>query len=516
MRLRWAAAAIALACASSVAPAVGSEQAFRSPPSNLTLKSSSERVTVIFDRATTAKSSAVAYRVTVSGNSRLDHDSNYQVKTLHSISRTPGGSGREQVAFKIKSPQLYGYGPKIWVQVEAKLTSGSKKRSIARSPKAVTGLTPANPAPTAITVTATCKGFTARWKSGYKPARARGLVVAVAEVEPGGQVLQPVKYRGFEPADSISVASLKPSTVYRIKAQASSVDQRSSWTESHDLKTSSCGTFYRVGTYNTQIYRANKVSWTKYRAARVAKQIKDSKLDLVGVQETLTLNGNMLHTLTDKLGDNWSVSSSSLAGVHLLYNYRRMTAVGVPRQYPDQGDTTAVAQVFDSYVPPEQPPEGYRPEPRFVVVNLHIPKDLTQSQRRAQVRSAMALAAQLKAEHDAPDIPTVFVGDVYLATTEEKRTAVREELSKSMSDAEFYQPGRTLDLYNSRNGLVKCPPHVNGVKVDGIFTSDSVAVSYWNMPKYMFSEGCFRGGFPSDHNPIVANVWLPKVASSSD
>ncbi|KQY55804.1 hypothetical protein ASD11_14975 [Aeromicrobium sp. Root495] len=231
----------------------------------------------------------------------------------------------------------------------------------------------------------------------------------------------------------------------------------------------------------------------------------------MAVQETLTVNGKMLPTLMDKLGSQWETASGSLAGTHFLYKFRDITVVGSPRQYPDAGETTAIAQAFDLKGVPTEPSDDYQPEPRLVAVNLHIPPNLSEVDRKKQIRAALALADHVKADVNAPDIPTIFLGDFYLATSAEKRTAVRQQLSKSMSDTEFFKPGRSLDLYNSRNGLVRCPPHVNGVKVDGIFTSDRIAVTGWSMLKYRFDRGCFQSGFPSDHNMISANLWFSQA-----
>ena len=475
----------------AAAPAEAAEYGIKTAPSAFGASASASRITFTWARPTSKAVQKVKYTVTIAGNRDMNRDANYQVKTVYGYTRTSTRTTtRDSAVFSPKAPTAYTYGARIWVKVVTSTIRGKYKKA---DPQKATnrysaGLQPANPDPAKdLRVTPTCKGFTARWNT--MPERSRGMKVEVA----GSDGTQ--SFVGYEPARSIAISSLKSGADYRVRAQATSVKQRSAWTDWESVKTLSCArSVVRVGSYNTQVYRANSVAWST-RAPKVAAQIKGTDLDVVGLQETPAISGNQLPTLLSKLGRSvWNVADDTLGGVHLIYRKDRFNLVG-SSEYDNKNNAIAVAQGFEG--------KGGSTPP-FIAVSLH-----STAGKQSEVQAAVALAERLqRSERALASAPVIFVGDIVLASGDDKRTAVRAELSKTLSDTEFYKPGRALDLYNSRNALIKCPPHVSGVKVDGIFTSDSAAATSWYMPKYGFSKGCFRSGFPSDHNLITSNVWL--------
>lgn len=478
----------------AAAPAEAAEYGIKTAPSAFGASASASRITFTWARPTSKAVQKVKYTVTVAGNRDMNKDANYQVKTVYGYTRTSTRTTtRDSAVFSPKAPTAYTYGARIWVKVVTSTIRGKYKKA---DPQKATnrysaGLQPANPDPAKdLRVTPTCKGFTARWST--MPERSRGMKVEVA----GSSGTQ--SFVGYEPARSIAISSLKSGADYRVRAQATSVKQRSAWTDWESVRTLSCApNSVRVGSYNLQKQGANKVSWTT-RAPKAASQIVATDLDVVGLQESPSYSYPQLQKLQSELkkrGKTFNRADSSNGGVHLIYNTARLTPIGSAQYYSGTNNAIAVARTFES---------RSRGIPRFVAVSLH-----STAGKQSEVQAALRLADSVKsAESLDADTPVIFVGDIVLASGDDKRTAVRAELSKTLSDTEFYKPGRALDLYNSRNALIKCPPHVSGVKVDGIFTSDSAAATSWYMPKYGFSKGCFRSGFPSDHNLITSNVWL--------
>ncbi|KQY55971.1 hypothetical protein ASD11_15935 [Aeromicrobium sp. Root495] len=484
----------------AASPAEAAEYGIKTAPSSFQVASKSPtRMTFSWKRPISKGVQRVKYTVTIAGNRDMNRDANYEVKTSYGYTRTSTRTTTRDKSpiFGINQPTLYGYGARIWVNVVTS-TLGPKKYRKADPQKASNrysaGLQPANPKDPAsdLKVTPTCKGFTARWNS--MPAGARGMKVEVTDLK----TLAKQSFVGYEPARSLAVSSLPSSTTYSVRAQATSVKQRSGWTAAQTITTTTCASdVVRVGSYNALVWREGKAAAWGTRAPLVAAGITSANLDLVGLQETSASSGPsgpQLDTLMSKLGrSTWRVADDTLGGVHLIYNKDRLSTVGAS-QTDDRLDGVAVAQAFRA---------GPR-EPAFVAVSLHSTAGL-----KSQVVMAKGLAESVKTAEKLPaDTPVVFVGDVLLRDKEETRTVVRAELSKTMSDAEYYKPGRALDLYNSRNALIRCPRPISGIKVDGIFSSDAVAVTSWSMPKYGFSSGCFRGVFPSDHNLLTANVWL--------
>ena len=473
--------------------------------------STSSRIQFSWERAVSRAKQRVDYQVSIAGNREMRKDANYQYKLIKGYSKSIASvSRRDSAIFAIKQPRLNAMGARIWIRVRAVTPSGKYHREDPQkaSNRYSDGLLPATPSASSLQVTPSCKGFAARW-SGTPPTNSRGVAVGYREVLSTGALGAEKYYTGLEPSESATVSSLKENTTYVVRAKATAVHQRSGWTSGEQrVQTSSCSDPLRIGSYNSLVDTATGVaSWKSTRAAQSASVIRGN-VDLVGVQETRRVSGQ-LSTLLDKLGrSTWSLADASLGGVHVLYRSDKVTKIGEPlynevdRSYVSSSNNAiAVAQAFRAT-------DGSRAP--FVLVSVHASTSTSDANQAAQAEKATLLAKVLKEQRNLDSTtPVVVVGDVSLATGDDRRTAVRRALGEFMANAEFFYSGRSLDLYNSRNALIKCPPHVSGVKVDGIFGSDRSAMSAWWMPKYGFSSGCFRRGFPSDHNLIAGKFWFP-------
>ncbi|KQY55972.1 hypothetical protein ASD11_15940 [Aeromicrobium sp. Root495] len=473
--------------------------------------STSSRIQFSWERAVSRVKQRVDYQVSIAGNREMRKDSNYQYKLIKGYSKTSTrSSSRQSAIFAIKVPRLHAMGARIWVRVRAVTPSGKYHREDPQkaSNRYSDGLLPSTPSAAGLQVTPSCKGFAARW-SGTPPTNSRGVAVGYREVLATGALGTEKYYTGLEPSESATLSGLKENTTYVVRAKATAVRQRSGWTSGEQrVRTSSCSDPLRIGSYNSLVDTATGVaSWTSKRAAQSAAVIRDN-VDLVGVQETRRVSGQ-LSTLLDKLGrSTWSLADGSLGGVHVLYRSDKVEKISEPlynavdRSYLSSSyNAIAVAQAFRTK-------DGSRAP--FVLVSLHASTSTSDANQAAQAEKATLLAKVLKERRNLDAAtPVVVVGDVSLATGDDRRTAVRRALGEYLGNAEFFYSGRSLDLYNSRNALIRCPPRVSGVKVDGIFGSDRAAMSAWWMPKYGFSSGCFQRGFPSDHNLIAGKFWFP-------
>ncbi|WP_332643892.1 fibronectin type III domain-containing protein [Aeromicrobium sp.] len=313
------------------------------------------------------------------------------------------------------------------------------------------------------------------------------------------------------------LATLEPKTSYAVRVRVINKDggPLSAWSKTLESTTAAYEPM-GVGTYNVLKWR--KGNWSARRAG-VVELIKDSHLDVVGLQEAVpsyTPGGPpQYQDIVNHLGKDWAVTRSNKKGptgeTRTVYNTTKLRQVGegyhaLAGSSRFRGTTRYLAwSVF------EQLSTGKR----FIFANTHFTPGTTSSIRAQHTSEARQVVSALKTVN-TKGLPVVLVGDfnsggyrtqsnsVYATIT---RAGYIDPLvrSKKLGMAEKVVDG---DLTTS-NGLSRyAPRRANPPFLDHIFVS-RMRVSQWQVAAKLDAAGRFIGTIPSDHNLVRATVYLP-------
>lgn len=374
--------------------------------------------------------------------------------------------------------------------------------------------------PTALRVRAAVRGaLSLTWKGsagGYEVQRASDAAFSVGartvRVDGGGRQLTP--------------DGLRAGRRYWFRVRAVNTETRSRWTSAVAADATARGQALRVMSYNlltldddgSRRSDAEAIApWSSRRLA-AARLITSAAPGVVAVQEGAAWVGparglRQVDSLRSALGPSWSLARTEVppdqpryfrTGVYVLYDNRRYAAVGPGGHWdlgakPDGGSRWAAYQVL-------------RDRSRgatFLMVSAHlyaIDGAVGDRLREEETASMLRQATAFSASHGG--LPVVYAGDV----NSHERHAVdgprRATQATGTADAMLSAPRRSGAQYNTANRYLRTPP-ASGLAVDRIYAAPGVAVVAWRQVLAL-SGGRFAGVIPSDHNPVVSDLVVPR------
>ena len=144
----------------------------------------------------------------------------------------------------------------------------------------------------------------------------------------------------------------------------------------------------------------------------------------------------------------------------------------------------------------------------FLFVATHLTPGTTAGAQRAS--ELTTLLADARAEASARgDLPLVIAGDFNSHPTTEEPDDSVTVVSRAalLTDAITGAQALANETYNSSNRYLRTPPATSD-SVDHVFAAPGVAVSSFRVVLRLVG-GEFSGVIPSDHNPVLAGVFVP-------
>lgn len=350
---------------------------------------------------------------------------------------------------------------------------------------------------------------TAEWTSGAKKARFE------AQIDDNEEFRSPVVVPTTKRQKKL--ATLEPKTSYAVRVRVVTKDGRplSNWSKTVTSTTAAYEPM-GVGTYNVLKWR--KGNWSARRGA-VVELIKDSQLDVVGLQEAVpsyTPGGPpQYQDIVNLLGKDWALTRSNKKGptgeTRTVYNTTRLKQVAegyhvLAGSTRFRGTTRYLAwSIF------EQLSTGKR----FIFANTHFTPGTSRTIQAQHTSEARQVVAALKAVNQK-GLPVVLVGDFNSGGYRTQSNSVYATItgagyidplvkSKKLGMAEKIIDGNLT----TSNGLNRTAPRrANPPFLDHIFVS-RMRVSQWQVAAKLDSAGRFIGTIPSDHNLVRATVYLP-------
>lgn len=333
-------------------------------------------------------------------------------------------------------------------------------------------------------------------------------------------------------AKSTTLTKLKPETRYYVRVRVlkrgklhSSNSATVSATTRSAAERDAAG--LRVASFNVRKMVANRKPneepWAQRRGV-IVKQIRDQRVDVIGIQEASSrgVDGDSALTqyvdLERRLGTPYRLVDDDLmssVGTRILYNTATVTLVRDGFQKLTALDTDRFV-VWAEFV---QNSTGKS----FFFTNTHLEDGGGASYDASRAAEAKQIVELTRKENPA-GLPVLAVGDynshqdmdnrpyrVMLAAGYVDPLGNQWPLKTRRADATVetainteYSSGNHFDLVAPRTKTA-----VNGIYLDYIFTSAGVAVPEWETVVDIDSQDRFIGTIPSDHNLIRATVTLP-------
>ncbi|MDR7086542.1 endonuclease/exonuclease/phosphatase family metal-dependent hydrolase [Aeromicrobium panaciterrae] len=350
---------------------------------------------------------------------------------------------------------------------------------------------------------------TARWTSGVKKARFE------AQIDNSEKFSSPVVVPTTKRQKKL--ATLEPNTSYAVRVRVVSKDggPLSAWSKTLQSTTAAYEPM-GVGTYNVLKWR--KGNWSARRAA-VVDLIKDSHLDVVGLQEAVpsyTPGGPpQYQDIVNHLGSDWAVTRSNKKGptgeTRTVYNTTKLKQVAEGYQALAGSSRFRGTTRYLAWSVFEQRSTGKQ----FIFANTHLTPGTSGSVRAQHASEARQIVAALKAVN-THHLPVILVGDFNSGGSRTKSNSIYGTItgagyidplvqSKKLGMAEKVVDGNLT----TSNGLNRTAPRrSNPAFLDHIFVS-RMRVSQFQVVAKLDSAGRFIGTIPSDHNLVRATVYLP-------
>lgn len=313
---------------------------------------------------------------------------------------------------------------------------------------------------------------------------------------------------------------------YWFRVRAVNAGTRSGWTPAVAADATARGQAVRVMTYNvltldddgTTPPGAEPIAPWSSRRLEAARLVTSAGPDVVAVQEGATWVGaargpRQVDSLRSALGPSWTLASTEVppdqphyfrTGVYLLFDNRRYVAAEPGGHWdlgemPDGGSRWAAYQTLQDRV------SGAT----FLVVSMHlyaIDGDVGDRLRQEETESMLRQASAYAAAHGG--LPVIYAGDV---NSHEQHALDGPRLATQATgtaDALLTAPSRSGEQYNTANRYLRTPP-ASGLAIDRVYAAPGVAVAAWRQVLDL-SGGRFVGVIPSDHNPVVSDLVVPR------
>lgn len=367
-------------------------------------------------------------------------------------------------------------------------------------------------------------------------ALTRGALSLTWQGSAGGYDVQLATDRGFKAgAETVRVAGggrqLTPAGLaagrrYWFRVRAVNAGTRSPWTPAVAADATAHGVPVRVMTYNlltldddgTTPPGAEPIAAWSSRRLAAARLVTSAGPGVLAVQEGAAWVGaargpRQVDSLRSALGPSWSLARTEVppdephyfrTGVYVLFDHTRYASVGTGGHWdlgekPDGGSRWAAYQVL------RERSSGAT----FLVVSLHlyaIDGTVGDRLREEEAASMVHQASAYASAHG--DLPVVYAGDV---NSHERHAVDGPRIATQASgtaDALLSAPHRSGERYNTANRYLRVPP-ASGLAIDRVYAAPGVAVLGWRQVLEL-SGGRFAGVIPSDHNPVVSDLVVPR------
>lgn len=279
------------------------------------------------------------------------------------------------------------------------------------------------------------------------------------------------------------------------------------------------------------------------RRAKVISQIKDEKVDVVGLQEASPglLKGTKIsqfEDLANRLGGAYrltndkrygcakstsykkckKVNNGAAADVRIVYNSNRLSLLDHGSKQLDNEKATSGPR-FVAWAIFKDRTDGRR----FFVANAHTEPGQSKKTRALRKKQAGKIIAEIRAENRS-GLPVVMLGD-FSAT---KLTSANQVYDAMMRSGLVIDPlGNTHKMkstskataqklintkYDTLNNFKSKPTsrknYALGAHIDYILTAKSIKVLEYKVVMDLKSNGSFSGVIPSDHNMVRATIRL--------
>ncbi len=379
------------------------------------------------------------------------------------------------------------------------------------------------PVPTALTAVSTAGGGLALTWRASKPAER---VLVTAATDPAfTQGVRTYTVRGA--ADTFTPHGLDAGTTYWFRVRAANGPSQSAWSQPTSATAVAAGAQVSVASYNIQYAEASSgpkvgdqkpAPWSE-RGPLAAQLLWSARPDVVAVQEGNSRIGEKprggyrerqvddFAAALNRLGADYRVADTeniaeTATGPYLLYRTSVWRPVGKGARIALPNDRWAAYQVL----------EHQESGARVLVVSAHLlpgAKPGYDDKRKAQAATLTAKATQVAKEYG---VPVVYAGD-FNSHNGKKHAFDGPGLvmaANGVPDTKDVSPVLVNDRYNSANQGFRIAAS-GGFNIDHIFAGPGLAVLRWAMLLDVNSSGRFVGTFPSDHNPLVADLTLPAL-----
>jgi endonuclease/exonuclease/phosphatase family metal-dependent hydrolase len=257
------------------------------------------------------------------------------------------------------------------------------------------------------------------------------------------------------------------------------------------------------------------------RRPKIVKLIKDVRPSVIAIQEAAAWVGAVkgpreIDDLVDALGGSYKLARTEIPPTekhyfrtanYLLYDPSVLETVGEGDHW-DIGHGNVTHNHWGAY----QQFRVIATGAKFVYVSFHLYTENKHPGPDDQIRQEQteSLLAQGSAYAAAHNVPIFYAGDTNSAVEDKHkfdgpRVAMQ---AANVADAYGVAQSRKGAKYDSANQFMrKAPTHHK--HLDGIFVSPGIAATTWHQVLEL-SHGKFVGAIPSDHNPIVATIVVPK------
>jgi endonuclease/exonuclease/phosphatase family metal-dependent hydrolase len=257
--------------------------------------------------------------------------------------------------------------------------------------------------------------------------------------------------------------------------------------------------------------------WSHRRLA-AARAIKAEAPDVVAVQEGAAWVGakrgpRQVDSLVSALGGKYALAATETppdhpyyfrTGNYVLYSRSSYAPVGVGGHW-DLGTMPGGGQRWAAYQVLRNRATGT--SFLFISTHLYVVGGATgDTVRRDETRRLLKQARAYAASHG--QLPIVYAGDFNSHPGHALDGPAVAMQAAGVADAEHVAQVRRFQQYNSANQYHRTPPAA-GLALDHLYVSAGVAVPRWRQVLRL-SAGRFVGVIPSDHNPVVADLLLPR------
>lgn len=367
------------------------------------------------------------------------------------------------------------------------------------------------PAPTGLQALTTPGGGVALTWSALAAER----VTVVAATDPA-MTQDRATYSLSGTANSFTPYGLLPARTYYFQVRAANGPSASAFSTTATVDSPSAGQGLRLASYNLLWAGSDGdpagdgviAPWRERRIAAAAL-VSSANPDVIAVQEGNSLVGQIRQVdsfaaALNNVGGDYVVAGTdgegARTGPYLLYRARTWEAVGDGGRFALPDGRYAAFQVL-----------AHRGSgARFLAVSVHLSSaagGYWDGRRKLQTDS---LAAQAQRQADSLGVPVVYAGDFNSHTGSNHAfhgPGIAFD-SRHIPDSKDVSPSLPKVRYNSANQYYRTPRQAGQVDVDHIFAGPGVAVTGWQMLLNL-SGGRFAGVIPSDHNPIVVDLWIP-------